>query len=99
MFLQVDGPQDVCAGELYFSGQPLTFFDLVTPENVRKILRKAPSKSCEFDAVPTWLFKQCPELLLHMITAMINLSVVNATVPQAFKKAVVHPLIKKHGLD
>ena len=93
------GPQDVCAGEPSFSGQPLTSFHPVTPEDIRRILRKAPAKSCELDAVPTWLLKQCPELLPQMITAMINLSLVNATVPQAFKKAVVRPLIKKHGLD
>ena len=93
------GPHDVCAGEPLFSGEPLTSLDPVTPEEVRKILSKAPSKSCELDAVPTWLLKQCPEPLLPLLTAIINQSLENAAVPEEFKKAIVRPLIKKHGLD
>ena len=64
-----------------------------------------PTKSCLLDPVPTLLLKDFVDILLSLITKLINLSLAEGVFPQKFKKAVVTPLIKKainitesHGL-
>ena len=44
-------------------------FEPATP--VRKIISKAPDKSCELDPIPTWLLKQCLDELTPLVTAII----------------------------
>lgn len=85
--------------EVPFNGEPLADFTPVTLEEVQRIVSKAPTKSCELDTIPTWLLKQCQDPLLPIITETINQSLTQSTVPSAFKRAIVRPLIKKPGLD
>jgi hypothetical protein len=92
-------PEDLCANETLFTGQPLTDFAPVSTDEVRKILMKAPAKSCELDVVPTWLLKHCIEPLLPCITAIINKSLAESDVPASYKRAIIRPLIKKPGLE
>ena len=87
------------ANEPHFTGTPLTAFTPATEDEVRKVINKAPSKSCELDVIPTWLLKQCLEPLLPIITAIINRSLKEGIVPHEFTKAIVRPLIKKPNLD
>ena len=42
---------------------------------------------------------ECYDTLLPVITNIVNLSFITATVPTAFKEAVVDPILKKHLLD
>jgi hypothetical protein len=85
--------------DVEFQGTVLREFTPATQEEVRKMIMKAPNKSCELDPLPTWLLKNCIDLLLPLITAIINKSLVTSTVPSCFKQALVRPLIKKPGLD
>ena len=62
---------------------------------IRKLLVKSPSKSCELDPMPTYLLKQCVNNILPVITAMVNKSLNEMPVPTAFKQAIVRPLLKK----
>ena len=74
----------VMAADIAFEGQSLSKFTPTTPEEVRQIIMKAPSKSCELDPLPTHLLKVCLEPLLPLITAIINRSLVESAVPQYF---------------
>ncbi len=76
-----------------------TEFDILTLEDVRELISKSASKHCKLDPAPTWLIKECLELLLPIITLMINLSLRLGYFPDAWKCALVIPLIKKLGLD
>ena len=74
-------------------------FTPVSQDEVKKIISKSPSKSCELDPLPTWLFKECIEELLPSLTQILNNSLKNAYVPKSFKSSLIRPLIKKPDLD
>ena len=74
-------------------------FNLLTEDEVKKIITKSASKSCSLDPIPTWLLKKCLDLLLPIITLIINLSLRLGYFPSAWKCALVIPLLKKFGLD
>jgi len=78
---------------------PLQNFQPATSDEIRKLIRKSPSKSCPLDPLPTFLLKDCLEELLPAITTIINASLHSASVPISFKEAVVTPLLKKPSLE
>ena len=57
------------------------------------------TKSCDLDSMPTKLLKQCLDIMLPLITLMINLSLQMGHFPTAWKEALILPLLKKLGLD
>ena len=71
------------------------WFTPVTTAQVRRVIEHSPCKSCILDPIPTSLLKVCINEILPIATDIINLSTQHARVPQAFKEAVVTPLIKK----
>ena len=76
----------------------LSHFCEVSENDVLKIIKNSPNKSYLLDPVPTFLLKDCVDILLSFITKLVNLSLVNGVFPQQFKKAVATPLIKKASL-
>jgi len=79
--------------------QPLLDFDPVTDDEVATLLKTVADKQCALDPVPTWLVKQCADILVPVITTMVNLSVSSATFPHSQKLARVLPLLKKPDMD
>ena len=73
----------------------------MTSEELRKLILKAPSKSCELDPTSTWLLKECldPVPLLPLLVRIINSSINEGYVPKKFKTAFIRPLLKKKNLD
>ena len=49
--------------------------------------------------MPAVLMKDCFDVLLPVITQIVDLSVDNAIVPTKFKEAALNPIIKKESLD
>ena len=70
-------------------------FNEVSENEVLKIIKNSPAKSCLLDPVPTFLLKDCVEILLQSVTKLVNLSLAVGVFPQKFKKVVVTPHIKK----
>ena len=81
-----------------FDPPKLTVFTQVTQDDIGKIISKSPTKSCLLDPLPTFLIKECIDILLPSITKLVNCSLREGVVPDGFKKAVVTPLIKKASL-
>ena len=81
-----------------FDPPKLTVFTQVTQDEIGKIISKSPTKSCLMDPLPTFLIKECIDILLPSITKLVNCSLWEGLVPDGFKKAVVTPLIKKASL-
>ena len=77
--------------------QTLDCFTAVNMEVVKRYILKAPLKQCINDPIPTWLLKECIDVLLPIITSMVNCSFRNGVFATAWKNAVVVPLIKKPG--
>uniref|UniRef100_A0A669CNN6 Reverse transcriptase domain-containing protein n=1 Tax=Oreochromis niloticus TaxID=8128 RepID=A0A669CNN6_ORENI len=77
---------------------PPPFSPIDLSELTSIITSSKPSK-CLLDPIPTKLLKEVLPLINASILNMINLSLIIGYVPQAFKLAVVKPLLKKPSLD
>ena len=75
-----------------------TAFTQVSEGTVDKIIRNSLTKSCLLDLWPTFLFKECSDILLPSITKLVNCSLMEDYVPDGFNTAVVTPLFKKATL-
>ena len=81
------------------SPPPLSKFSPITEEKVRKLINSSTNKSCTLDPMPTSLVIDCIDVLLPIITKMINLSLEFGLFTDDWKCALVLPLLKKSGLD
>ena len=63
------------------------------------LVRASSEKSCGLDPIPTKLLLDCLDVLLPIITKMINYSRENGDFPSAWKNALVLPLLKRDGLE
>ena len=77
----------------------LDAFNLVTEDEVRRMVTKSKTTSSAHDPIPTKIIKEYIEDLLPLITHIISCSLVSGTFPDEWKMALVVPLLKKRGLD
>ena len=77
----------------------LDYFNPVTVDELRKIVTKAPPKSCSLDPMPSWMVKSVLDELIPLMTKITNKSLSSGNVPASMKVAVVTPLLKKASLD
>jgi len=63
------------------------------------VIRKTPVKQSSLDPMPTWLLKECADLIAPFLTKLVNKSLATGNVPSDFKLAIITPLLKKPGLD
>ncbi|PFX16803.1 putative RNA-directed DNA polymerase from transposon X-element [Stylophora pistillata] len=77
----------------------LSDFQCQTVEAIRDMITSGKKKSCILDPIPVTLLSACLDPLLPVITNMVNLSLRTGYFADAWKTAVVHPLLKKPGLD
>ena len=82
-----------------FTGTQMLTFDVVSREDVRKVIKLSAPKSSCLDPIPTPLLMTHLDSLLDPITDIINESLQSGTVPNAFKHAVILPLLKKPNLS
>ena len=81
------------------SASVLSVFHTLSEDQVLKLLAKSTPTTAAIDPVPTTFVLEFTDILLSFFCKIINLSLQSGTVPQAFKKAIVKPLLKKHNLD
>ena len=74
-------------------------FHLVSEDDVIKVIKESPSKSCRLDPAPTWFLKRCLDVLIPFITKLVNLSLSSGVFPSLFKISHVTPVLKKPQLD
>ena len=74
-------------------------FDWVTESEVVRCIRSMASKSCELDAIPTTILKQVLDTVIGPITTIVNVSLENGIFASKWKTTIVHPILKKVGLD
>ncbi|XP_067045506.1 uncharacterized protein [Acropora muricata] len=77
----------------------LSYFQCQTVEAIRDKITSGKKKSCILDPKPVTLLAACLDPLLSVITHMVNLSLRTGYFANAWKTTVVHPLLKKPGLD
>nr|XP_061827608.1 uncharacterized protein LOC133613810 [Nerophis lumbriciformis] len=76
-----------------------SLFDEITLEELLRCVKGTKQTTCLLDPFPGKLIKELFVLLGPSVLNIINLSLSSGTVPLAFKKAVIHPLLKRPNLD
>ena len=74
-------------------------FCSILERHVEKRIMKLASKSCELSPMPTTLLKSVVDVVIPVITCIINMSLLSGEFYKNLKLAHVKPLIKKMGLD
>jgi len=74
--------------------QQLLDFDPLSEEDVQKLILDTAKKSCSLDPMPASLMLECQDILLPVITSLINLSLESGQFPDVWKEAIGYPLLK-----
>ena len=78
---------------------PSLQFDLLSRQEVHDLIRASKKKTCSLDPIPTKPVFECLDILLPVITKIINYSLEHGIFPSAWKNALVIPLLKRDGLE
>ena len=76
----------------------LDHFKQLSEDEVRTLVSSASKKHCALDPMPSSLVSDCLDVLLPVITKIINSSLVHGYFLQDWKEALVKPLLKKSVL-
>ena len=74
-------------------------FDLLSEEEVMKLVKRFAAKSCLLDPIPTWYVKNNLPTFVPGITKILNVSLSTGVFPDHLKHAIINPIIKKPSLD
>ena len=74
-------------------------FKTLTQDHFSLIIGKAAMKPCPFDPAPIPVALQVLDVLLPVITCMINVSFESGLFAEEWRQALVLPTLKKFGLD
>ena len=77
----------------------LSEFDLVTDEDVLKLIRSSTIKACKLDPLPATIKRSCYSALVPVFKTIINLSLSTGSIPEDLKIASLQPLLKKPNAD
>ena len=90
--------------ESYIESTPMTnlsftHFNMLSRDNVTRLVKKSATKSCILDPIPTSPLKEHPEDFIPILTDIINSSLQSGKFPDVLKNAAVRPLLKKAKLS
>ena len=77
----------------------LDYFKETSGTEVGKIIKSSKSTTCSLNPLPTEIIKKTLSAHIPALTRLINQSFQSGIVPVPLKKALVTPILKKHGLD
>ena len=73
----------------------LNSFKNLSERNVSDLISNSAKKSCVLDSMPTRLIYDCLDVLLPVITRMLNASLSTGHFSDEWQEGVVNPLLKK----
>ena len=65
---------------------------------IRKLIQSSAKKSCALDSMPTPLVISCLDVLLPVITTIVNSSLLHGHFPSDWKETIVTPILKNPSL-
>ena len=77
----------------------LTSFKKLSDEDVRALVTKSAKSYCALDPMPMTLLLDCLDVVLPVISYLVNSSLVHGYFPMDWKEALVKPHLKKPGLE
>ncbi len=81
------------------SDQIFQEFSPMSDDETKRLITSSNKRSILLDPIPTKLVIECLDVLLPVITKMINLSLESGIFPCAWKEADVQPRLKKQALE
>ena len=75
-----------------------TYFNVLSCDNVKRLMKKSATKSCTLGPIPTSLLKEHFEDFIPVLTDIINRSLQSGKFPDILKNVAVRPLLKKANL-
>ncbi|PFX11846.1 RNA-directed DNA polymerase from mobile element jockey [Stylophora pistillata] len=84
---------DTCASVTFAN------FKTLSQEQASELIKKAANKSYPLDPIPTSVVLEVLDVVLPVITNMINLSFESGEFASGWKEALLKPLLKNSGLD
>ncbi|KAK6191023.1 hypothetical protein SNE40_002773 [Patella caerulea] len=91
--------ETTCLSVISPPSQVLSEFSPTSNKEIKQLVAKSSSSTCELDPLPSPLLKLCIDELCPVLTHIVNTSLSSGTFPDALKEALVFPLIKKSTLD
>ena len=76
-----------------------TQFKELLVEDIIKLIKQSPSKSCELDPIPTTILKEVIPSVASLFASILNESMQTGVFLQDLKEALVKPVLKKANLD
>ena len=70
------------------------FLNTVCDKEIHKAIMKSPTNSCLLDSRPTFLVKECLDIIVPSISKLVMCSLSEGVVPSGLKKAVINTIIK-----
>ena len=86
-------------GDAQACSAKLTEFERITEDQVKSLANSSGLKTCSLDPIPASIMKDCMDVLLPVLTRMINISIETATVPVQLKEDMIRPKLKKESLN
>ena len=77
----------------------LANYSLLSEQYIIKIITKSPSNSCAADPIPTEILKKHLDILVPILTKLLNALMQSGCFQDDLKEAWVKPLLKKLSLD
>ena len=74
-------------------------FEPLSQNGVHNLIMNSKKKSSYLDPVPTDLLMKCLDILLPVITKIINISLDTGCFPNDWKEAIILPILEKAGLE
>ena len=64
-------------------------FEPFTETDIRQLLKRSSNAFCAVDPMPTWLVKDCLDVLISPITNIVNKSLSLGVLPRSMKDVLV----------
>eukprot|EP00795_Rhopilema_esculentum_P001941 gene1941-16450_t len=74
-------------------------FESLSEDRVKQLIMKSPNKQCSSDPIPTWTLKECLDIILPFVSHIINSSLQTDHFAEAWKEALLSPLLKNSTFD
>ena len=84
---------------LYQPALVFSSFESVTVADIRNLILISPKSTCLSDPVPSKLLPYYVDVIVPVVSRIVNLSLSNGIFPNDLKSILVKPLLKKTILD
>ena len=74
-------------------------FKPLSQNQILFLIRSAPDKTSDLDPIPTWLVRECADILATFFAHVFNANLLEGYLPADQKRAIIYPGLKEPSLD